>query len=387
MVTKNSPNIFSPTAPARIPIEMEERIILGYFQQGRMQEAERAARALTQRAPQHGFGWKAWGLILNQLGRKQEALPAMQQAAKLMPNDAEAFNNLGVLFQELEQVAHAESCYRQAISVAPQNKRALNNLIDLLRPQDRRDELLPLLQQKLALEPDNEDVRHQVAMLSGEQTDSAPAGYVATLFDGYADRFDAHLQNELGYAVPARMVELLSTRLNLASGWRVLDLGCGTGLVGEALGTRATQLTGVDLSAKMLDKARERGKYTRLVQADILAHMRQEPAGSVDVVVATDVFIYVGKMDEVVAQAQRLLAPGGVFAFSVEDLAQSQPSPSEADQLRGYRLEPSGRYSHGEAYLRQLAEHHGFELLTHVPLVIRKDKAHDIRGHLLMWRR
>ena len=112
-------------------------------------EAEQAARTLTQRAPQHGFGWKALGLILSRLDRKNEALPAMQQAAKLLPRDAEAFNNLGALFEEFHRLDLAQSCYQHASEVNASFEAALDNLIRLVEKQDRPQELLPLLKRKL----------------------------------------------------------------------------------------------------------------------------------------------------------------------------------------------------------------------------------------------
>src|SRR5207248_233908 len=74
----------------------------------------------------------------------------------------------------------------------------------------------------------------------------------------------------------------------------VLDLGCGTGLCGALLRRWARTLVGVDLSPGMLEKARERGCYDRLEQGDLVAVMRTMPARSFDLIVATDVLIYIG---------------------------------------------------------------------------------------------
>ena len=90
--------------------------------------------------------------------------------------------------------------------------------------------------------------------------DTLPPAYVARLFDDYAWRFDKHLIKNLGYRAPALIAEALS---GVASDRRfasALDLGCGTGLMGEALRDRTDHLTGVDLSQAMIAKARERGR-------------------------------------------------------------------------------------------------------------------------------
>jgi predicted TPR repeat methyltransferase len=388
MPIKHPTNVFSQaSAHSPVNLEHEEKIILDLFRQQRWQEAEHASRFLTTRAPAHGFGWKALGLVLSIQGRKQEALPAMQQAAKLLPNDAEAFNNLAALFIELGQLKHAEACLQHSLGLSPNALAILDKLIEILQGQDRQAELLPLLERKLALTPEDDGLRHQVAMLSGQQTDAAPATYVQHLFNEYAEQFDDHLQNTLAYKAPTELVELMSGLIDSRETLRVLDLGCGTGLVAQALQPRRVEITGVDLSEKMLEKARARNLYARLYNEDVLARMKAEPNACQDIITSADVFIYVGKLDEVVAQAARLLVSGGVFAFSVEDLTKMSSAASQADLDRGYRLESSGRYSHAPAYLERLADLHGFTISAHKATALRRDKSGEILGLLSVWQK
>lgn len=382
------PNIFSRPAPVSpINLVMEEKLILSLFQQGRLQEAERAASSLTKRAPQHGFGWKALGLILSRQDRKNEALPAMQQAAKLMPRDAEAFNNLGSLFEEAHQLDFAQACYEHAATVNPNFQPAQQNLARMIDIQDHPAELLRLLQRELEKNPDDEYTRHRVNMLARHQTDSAPKEYVTKLFDHYADYFDQHLQESLGYRVPFDIVALIDQHAPTQDAWRVLDLGCGTGLVGEAFAGRPHSLVGIDLSEKMLARARARGRYTHLACTDVLEHMQQAEAASTDAIIAADVFIYVGKLDELIAQAHRVLSPGGLLAFSVEDMAAAEEPATQEDLQRGHRLETSGRYSHSNEHLRNLAQLHGFKSLAHEATNIRLNKGKPTPGHLVIWQR
>lgn len=388
MPPSTTPNIFSrPMAPPPVNLDLEQKLILSLFQQGKLPEAERAARSLTERAPRHGFAWKALGLILSRQGRKEDALQPMQEACKLMPQDAEAFNNLGALFEEFQREDLAQSCYQHATEVNPGFTAALDNLIRMLEAQDRPEDLLPLLKRKSELQPQDDYVRHQINRLEGHQTDAAPSAYVVKLFDHYADRFDQHLQSELAYTAPQDIVGLLAQHAPESHLWRVLDLGCGTGLVAQALAGRARSLVGVDLSEKMLHHARARGAYSELVCADVLEHLKQSAEGTCDTVVATDVFIYVGKIDEVVAQTRRVLTPGGLFAFTVEDMSGVGAPPSPEDLERGHRLERSGRYSHADAHLRKLAELHGFRVVAHQPTVIRRDKGQPLAGQLVLWQR
>lgn len=382
------PNIFTRPAPVEpVNLIMEERLILSLFQQGRLQEAQVAAASLTQRAPQHGFGWKALGLILSHLNRKEDALPAMQRAARLMPRDAETFNNLGGLFEEGNQLEFAQACYEHAASVNPKFQPAQTNLDRLLYKQQKPEELIRLLKRELAKDPTDEYTRHRIDMLERNQTDAAPKAYVTKLFDHYADYFDQHLQETLDYRAPAEVVALLDRHVAPGHAWDTLDLGCGTGLVGVALGERPRSLVGVDLSEKMLDRAREKGCYQSLACQDVLEYLKEAPTAAFDTIIAAEVFVYMGKITDVVAEVHRVLKPGGLLAFTVEDLASQPDTATDADHARGYRLEPSGRYSHADAHLRDLAQQHGLQIVRHESSNLRRHQNHHVQGQLVLWQR
>jgi predicted TPR repeat methyltransferase len=386
MATSGKPShILQPRPTAAIDLAWEQKVILTLYGQRKLAEAEQATRSLIQRAPEVAFGWKVLGLLLQQKGQLQEALSAMQQAIRLQPKDPEAFNNLGALQEALEQPEHALVNYEHALKLKPDFAHALNNLVNLIRRMNMNDSLLPMLQRLQALRPGDEQLRFMVAMLSGQSVDQAPAAYVSNLFDRYAERFDAHLQGELAYDAPRGLAALIRQHLTQPAGWRVLDLGCGTGLIGEQLHPQCSTLVGIDLSAGMLAKAEARGGYTRLIQGDLLPAMQAEPSATFDVIVAADVFVYVGKIDAVVAQARRLLAPGGLLAFTVESMEATEPSPDDADLARGHRLERSGRYTHAEAHLRALAAQHGLRVLSHQATTIRQDKGRSLAGLLVLW--
>lgn len=386
MATSGKPShILQPRPAAAIDLAWEQKVILTLYGQRKLAEAEQATRSLIQRAPEVAFGWKVLGLLLQQKGQLQEALSAMQQAIRLQPKDPEAFNNLGALQEALEQPEHALVNYEHALKLKPDFAHALNNLVNLIRRMNMNDSLLPMLQRLQALRPGDEQLRFMVAMLSGQSVDQAPAAYVSNLFDRYAERFDAHLQGELAYDAPRGLAALIRQHLTQPASWRVLDLGCGTGLIGEQLHPQCSALVGIDLSAGMLAKAEARGGYTRLIQGDLLPTMQAEPSATFDVIVAADVFVYVGKIDAVVAQARRLLAPGGLLAFTVESMEAALPSPTDDDLARGHRLERSGRYTHAEAHLHALAAQHGLRVLTHQATTIRQDKGRSLAGLLVIW--
>lgn len=379
------PNIFQTNRarPAATPSQQELQVPLALYAQGRLQEAEQAARRLTVQYPGHGFGWKALGATLRRMGKTAESLVPMQKAAVLLPQDPEAYNNLGCVLQELGRLEHAEACYQRAVELKPDFANAVDNLAELLKSQGKVDDAVAVYRKKLQVTPDDGYVQHLVATLTGGQTEAAPPQYVSRMFDFYAENFDQHLK-DLDYRAPSQLVDLVARHAPAPEQkWRVLDLGCGTGLVGSAIAPLARQVVGVDLSANMLAKARTRQVYQRLEQAEILALMGQEPEGSYDVIVSADVFIYLGKLDDVVRQARRLLSPGGFFAFSIENLQAPLKPQDEPD----FQLEKTGRYTHALPYLSRLAAEHGFAELEAVPTALRLEEQEAVTGSLVLWTR
>ncbi|MEO0760608.1 MAG: efflux RND transporter permease subunit, partial [Pseudomonadota bacterium] len=93
----------------------------------------------------------------------------------------------------------------------------------------------------LALDPDDRGgaAVRLAALGLGPVPERAPPAYVATLFDQHAESFEMTLVHSLGYAIPEAIAEALAVA-GLGPFARGVDLGCGTGLVGEALEGRAT---------------------------------------------------------------------------------------------------------------------------------------------------
>lgn len=123
------------------------------FNLARYGEAEVLLRDLTVRFPQHGFGWKALGPVLNMQGRYAEALAAMQKAVELMPHDAECHSNLGKALKDAGRLAEAEACHRRALEVEPQLALAHNNLGAVLADQGRFEEAEASYRRALEQEP------------------------------------------------------------------------------------------------------------------------------------------------------------------------------------------------------------------------------------------
>ncbi|MBZ9845010.1 methyltransferase domain-containing protein [Mesorhizobium sp. CA5] len=197
--------------------------------------------------------------------------------------------------------------------------------------------------------------------------EAPPSAFVETLFDHYADSFEDSLVGKLGYGLPDFLWRAISKarpgRFRLA-----LDFGCGTGLMGERLRPFADRLEGYDISAGMLRKAKAKGIYDRLAKAD-LQHFSYTGAKA-DLVVAADVFIYLGALERIVGAVGNILADGGLFAFSLETLAGGGD----------FALLPSRRYAHSEAYARRVLRANGLAVLSLESTVIRHDRRDPVEG-------
>lgn len=166
-------------------------------------------------------------------------------------------------------------------------------------------------------------------------------------------------------------------RLVAATGLRfgdVLDLGCGTGLAAAPLAPFVDRLTGVDLSAGMLERAAKRGSYAELVKADVVDYLDGHPV-AFDLVVASDTLIYFGDLGPVFSGVARALRPGGLFAFSVETMAEGS-----------YRLQPSGRFTHAIPHVEHMAAA-GLAVAAQDATVLRIEAGRPARGQVLLLRR
>ncbi len=203
----------------------------------------------------------------------------------------------------------------------------------------------------------------------GDAPPALPAAYVARLFDGYAERFDAHLTQTLLYRAPALIAEAISAAAPGRRFARALDLGCGTGLMGQALRASVDHLTGVDLSPGMIAKARERGVYDALEVDDATALLMRKPPAAFDLVVAADSLVYIGDLGQVFAAVARSLTADGLIAFSVE-----------TREGEGFALGASMRFAHSRPYLEATARDSGLSPTLIRPASTRRERGRDAPG-------
>lgn len=301
------------------------------------------------------------GTVLLEAGGLDAALELFEASVGREPGEPRGHAGMGLALQMLGRPGEAETAYRRALAIDPANALACKHLGVLLQERGELEAAAACFRKLLASNPDDDVARHMLAATTGEMTRAAPAGYVTTLFDDYADRFDAHL-SRISYHVPELIRDaVVEIAGNESPRWRVLDLGCGTGQCGEALRPLAEFLIGVDLSPRMVAKSRARNVYDSLATRSIDEALEgQEQA--FDLIVAGDVFAYVGDLASIMEGCTRALRPGGLMAFSVED--------TDNDD---FELRPTGRYAHSSAYIDSLAAASSLSLAHRREIIVRDD--------------
>lgn len=279
---------------------------------------------------------------------------------------------------------------RQTLELAPTFAAAWFLLGEARTAQFRSDESGPVASEhwrdavaayENAAECDPDDTvgaRLRLAALGvGDPTAAMAPAYVRALFDEYAIRFDRHLVQSLKYRGPALLHDAVrracSLRLREPAFGLALDLGCGTGLAGEVFRENCRTLHGIDLSPVMIERARRKKLYDELAAGDLVAWLAAKSDGSADLILAADVFVYLGDLAPTLREVARVLGSAGLFAFTVQ-----------AHAGEGIHLGPDLRYAHALSYLGDLARTEGFAIVLSEPVSTREDRGEPVPGRLLV---
>lgn len=331
--------------------------------QERLGEAVAVANKAVELAPREIGALETAVAVANGAGDAATARRHLESALALRPGDLAIRRALGQVLNTLHAHAEGEPLWRGILAELPDDVAALGWLGVTLIGLGRRDEARAPLERALALDPAHPSLAFHLSIARGETPPTQPLGTVQHLFDDYANRFDAHLEGKLQYRLPQRVAAIIRAR-HPALDISVLDLGCGTGLLGAQLGAIKGAFVGVDLSRNMLEKAKRLGVYSRLRMNDLVAEMGEIASDSFDYVTANDVFIYLGELDAAIGAAQRVLRPGGALIFSCE-------TASEAEGA--LVLRPTKRYAHSRSSVEKLCRDAGFRTCTIETLVLRLD--------------
>ena len=344
-------------------------------EKGRPDEAIASCRRALELRPGHPESHNNLGNALHDQGRIDEAIAAYRTAIHLKPDFALAWYNLGNVLNGSGQIDGAIAAFRAAIHNKPDYAEAHNDLGNALRVQGLIEQAIASYRTAIRFKPDSPDWQYVLDGLTGKTSAStAPATYVRGLFDEYAARFDEHLVGKLNYRVPEQLLDAVLA-VAPARQFDILDLGCGTGLCGVKFRPHARTMVGVDLAPKMIEKAAARAIYDRLIVSDVVESMRNQ-ADSFDLILAGDVYMYVGDLTATFAAAASTLRNGGLFAFSVE-----------RHDGEGFVLHTKVRFAHSLSYVREISRRFGLAEVRADHVVLRKEETDDAQGWIVVLRK
>ena len=341
----------------------------------RIDEAIAAFRQAIKINPDYVLAHNNLGNALREAGENNEAIASFRHAIGLSPNYALAHYNLGNALYAEGELDEAIASFRNALAVDPDNKNVVHNLAMSLMETGKTDEAVIQFKHLLQIDSSNLQAKTLLAALQGDAAADAHREIVEKYFDDFAEKFDHHLIEKLEYKTPE--ILNLSVRSVIGPEYReldVLDLGCGTGLCGPLFRDLARSLTGIDLSEKMLEKARQRDVYDELASSDIVSFL--SPArDAYDLIIAVDVFVYIVDLEPIFIATAKALRSGGLFAFSLE----------ADEEGAAYVLRPSGRYAHSMSYIRRLMDIAGLQELSLEKCVLRKDMNQPVNGYICVF--
>ena len=281
--------------------------------------------------------------------------------------------NLGVIYMRQRKWEQALAHFEQVLQQNQDDVSAHVNYATIQLRLNDKETAITHYQYALSLNPSNKVAAYRLAALSNMHTpQEAPSEYVKQLFDDYAAYFDIDLMEKLNYRLPDTLYQAAYPYLLDDENITIIDLGCGTGLSARLLTKHAEKIIGIDLSPKMLIHAEKKGYYHKLI-CDNLINGLQICDESADLIIAADVFVYLGDLQETFMAVQERLKQEGEFIFTVE---------RGTDQ--DYQLQATGRYVHTNDYIRRLAKEIGFELLDEQLIVLRKQQGNEMLGYLFV---
>lgn len=353
------------------PGQLELALLLA--RQNQFAEAIETAEKVAKLEPQNLTVLAGVVDIAHRAGHTEMAIKHLRRGLELVPNDAMLRRLLARDLSEQGQLEEALKVWGGLIDENPSDHEALVGRVQTLLAAGKPEQAQADAKALLALAPQDEVYQYYAQLTQGETPAQQPAALMRGMFDSMADVYDGHMVRGLKYQLPKQIAEKILARypdkhLNL------LDLGCGTGLLGVCLGPLSGYLIGVDLSTKMVEQAARHNVYDRFHTVNLHDALRDTPDGLYQVITALDVFIYAGDLTTAIPNAWRILAADGQLIFSCETA-----SESGSDLV----LQSSGRYAHKRSHVEALCRAAGFDDVAVEETTLRTEGGAPVQGFVV----
>ncbi|MBP9722055.1 MAG: tetratricopeptide repeat protein [Gammaproteobacteria bacterium] len=337
----------------------------------------------------------------NNIDQGQMAEHHLQKALEYKTLNLAAANyNYGVLEHQRGNYSQAIEHYQKSLEIHPESFAAAYNLGSVYQKLRDHQKAIEYYTQASRINPNNETCKYLIASLkSGLNLDlnlehnpnQAPTEYIETLFDSYAKNFEDELINQLNYKTPELLYNLF-IKYNKKNNLNILDLGCGTGLIGQNFKPVTKTITGVDISQNMLGYAEQKNIYTKLVKSDIEQYLLSYSNSNskfkfnldsekIDLIILADVLVYYGDLTSIFNNIHNNLAESGYLLFSLESLESESESESE-----NYRLNNTGRYTHNWNYVKRILEPH-YSVIVVKSTILRTQGEQQVSGVICLARK
>lgn len=290
--------------------------------------------------------------------RADETVVWARKASELQPANLALKLALGAKLVQRQQWDEALAIYAPMLEANPQDINGLLGRMSVARGRGDTAQFQADADALLALLPNDETIRFWHTQAHGQVPPTQPLSMVAGMFDDFASTFDLAMVRALNYKLPEKVAQML-VELHPTRQFNLLDLGCGTGLLGVYLRRIQGHIIGVDLSGEMIRQAARHNIYSRFHQVNLVDALRDTPADTYEAITSLDTLIYVGDLGQVIPGALRVLKPGGHFIFSCETAEEN-----EADLV----LRPTGRYAHKQSHIEQMCRDAGYAYVHVEPL-------------------
>jgi len=355
-------------------IETHHQLAVALTQQNRWEEAIFHYERTLALKPDHDEALHNLGALYVVQRKPELALPCYLKLLEFHP-DFDAYYNIGVIYLYQDRHDDAIQYLNEALRLEPNSFNTHVNLGAVYLKKEALEQAAAHYETALALKPNDAELLYILAALSKKSAPTtAPKVYIENLFDQYAPYFDKHLTHYLQYRVPDLLLKAMQEEAgHMPLFATALDLGCGTGLCGQVFRPHVKNIIGVDLSDKMLDVARDKHIYDEIQNSDI--HDALEHYSGLDLIIAGDVFGYVGDLGETFPLVAHALEKNGLFVFTTE-------KTWEAD----FQLQNNARFAHHKTYIETLAHNNNFEILRCENAVLRLQKEQAVEGFVWVLR-
>jgi len=310
-------------------------------------------------------------LCQKKLGLLDDAVANFNEFNAAYPADQDGLYNLGNCYRELKEYAPAIEAYKQALENEPAYLPAIKNLAYVYHLQGDSNNALRYYRRVQQLEPDNAQATHMIAAITGKSVATTPEEYIKDIFNNYSETFDADLLGDLEYTVPEKLRSVIDT-LDYPHRFfpKGIDLGCGTGLAGSRFKDLCEHLTGIDLSEKMIEVAKEKNIYNCVEVGEITKYLT-DSTDKYDLVVAADVLTYMGDVSSLFSLLSHATTSEALFCFSTENCEGS-----------GFTLCSTGRFAHSPHYILTTAKKYGWLSIAAITTELRKEQGESVIGTL-----